>query len=170
MLTTRQLTVLFEYNLWADRRVLEACGALDAEQFTRALGSSFESVRDTVAHVYGAEWLWNERFQGRRPTRLPSPELFPDLASVRAGLEAMDRYYIEMVSGMTADDLARVIEYTNLAGESCADPVGQILHQLSNHATYHRGQIVTMLRQLGAKGVSTDLIRFYHEQTDRAPE
>ena len=56
----------------------------------------------------------------------------------------------------------RVIEYTNLAGETCADPVWLVLHQLSNHATYHRGQVVTMLRQLGAPGVSTDLIRFHH--------
>ena len=167
MLTSEQLRFLFRYNLWADRRILDACAALSAEQFTRDLGSSFGSVRDTVAHLYGAEWLWNERFQGRQPRGLPPASAHADLAAVRARLEEMDRYYIDFVSTRTPVDLEQLIHYTNLAGEACSDPVWQALHQLTNHATYHRGQVVTLLRQLGAKGVSTDLIRFYHEDSSR---
>jgi len=168
-LTSEQLRFLFEYNLWADRRTLDACAALTNEQFTRDLGSSFGSVRDTLAHLYGAEWLWNERFHGRRPSGLPPASALGDLAAVRAKLEEMDRYYVDFVSSLGSLELDRIIRYTNLAGESCADPLWQALHQLSNHATYHRGQIVTLLRQLGTKGVSTDLIRFYHERTVGAP-
>ena len=168
-LTSNQLRFLFEYNLWADRRTLDACAALTDEQLTRDLGSSFGSVRDTLAHLYGAQWLWNERFQGRPPSGLPAASAFRDLAAVRAKLEEMDRYYIDFVSSLGPPDLDQIIHYTNLAGESCADPLWQALHQLSNHATYHRGQVVTLLRQLGAKGVSTDLIRFYHEWTVVAP-
>ncbi len=61
---------MFQYNHWADRRMLDACAALTNEQFTRDLGSSFSSVRDTLAHLYGAEWIWNERFKGRSPSAL----------------------------------------------------------------------------------------------------
>ena len=161
MLTSEQLRVLFEYNLWADRRTLDACAALTNEQFTRDLGSSFGSVRDTVAHLHGALWLWNERLAGRQPAALPHASAHAGLAEVRSTLEDMDRYYLDLASRLTPQDLERVIQYTNLAGESSAAPVWQILHQLSNHATYHRGQVVTLLRQLGAKAVSTDLIRFY---------
>lgn len=164
MLTSAQLRFLFQYNLWADHRTLDACAALTNEQFTRHLGSSFGSVRDTVAHLYGAEWLWNERFQGRLPSGLPPASVYPDLSAVRAKLEEMDHYYIDFVSNLTPQDLERIIHYKNLAGEQCSDPLCQILHQLTNHATYHRGQVVTLLRQLGAKAVSTDLIRFYHEE------
>jgi|KBSMisStaDraftv2_1062788.scaffolds.fasta_scaffold147037_2 uncharacterized damage-inducible protein DinB len=164
--TPDQLLFLFEYNLWADRRTLDACAALTDEQFTRDLGSSFGSVRDTLAHLYGAEWLWNERFQGRQPSGLPAAPALADLAAVRAKLEEMDRYFIDFISRLGSPELDRIIRYTNLVGESCADPLWQALHQLSNHATYHRGQVVTLLRQLGAKGVSTDLIRFYHERTE----
>jgi uncharacterized damage-inducible protein DinB len=163
MLTSEQLRFLFQYNLWADRRTLDACAALTNEQFTRDLGSSFGSVRDTVVHLYGAEWLWNERLQGRLPSGLPPTSAYADLSALRAKLEEMDRYYIDFVSNLTPQDLGRIIRYTNLAGEQRADPAWQILHQLTNHATYHRGQVVTLLRQLGAKAVSTDLIRFYHE-------
>jgi len=164
MMTSEQLRFLFQYNLWADQRTLDACGALTNEQFVRPLGSSFGSVRDTLAHLYGAEWLWNERFQGRLTAGLPPASGYADLPAVRAKLEEMDHYYIDLVSKLTPQDLQRIIHYKNLAGEQCSDPVWQILHQLTNHATYHRGQVVTLLRQLGAKAVSTDLIRFYHAQ------
>jgi uncharacterized damage-inducible protein DinB len=168
MLTPETLQFLFRYNQWADRRTLDACSALTNEQFTRDLGSSFGSVRDTLAHLYGAEWLWNERFQGRSPSGLPPASAYPDLASVRAKLEEMDRNCLDYVSKLTQQDLERVIRYKTAAGTEFSNPLWQSLHQLSNHGTYHRGQVVTLLRQLGVKPVSTDLIGFYREQAARA--
>jgi uncharacterized damage-inducible protein DinB len=163
MVTHELLRFLFQFNQWADRRMLDACGALSNEQFTRSLGSSFSSVRDTVAHLYGAEYVWNERIHGRSPTALVSGAGFPDLASVREKLEEMDAYYIDYVSKLSPQDLERVIHYKGFKGEEYSNPLWQSLHQLTNHASYHRGQITTMLRQLGAKAVSTDLIGYYRE-------
>lgn len=168
MVTPELLRFLFQFNAWADRRLLDSCGALSNEQFTRNLGSSFSSVRDTVTHLYGAEWVWNERFQGHSPSALLSSAGFPDLASIRAKLEEMDQYYIDYVSKLTQQDLDRVIRYKSFAGDEFSNPLWQSLHQLTNHASYHRGQVVTMLRQLGAKPVSTDLIMFYREQAAAA--
>jgi uncharacterized damage-inducible protein DinB len=163
MVTPELLRFLFQFNQWADRRMLDACGALSSEQFTRNLGSSFSSVRDTAAHLYGAEYVWNERIHGRSPTALVSGAGFPDLASVREKLEEMDAYYIDYVSKLSQQDLDRVIRYKGFTGEEFSNPLWQSLHQLTNHASYHRGQITTMLRQLGAKAVSTDLIGYYRE-------
>ena len=59
-----EIRPLFEYNAWANRRSLAAVEKLNVEQFTKPMGSSFSSVRDTLAHIYGAEWIWLERFQG----------------------------------------------------------------------------------------------------------
>jgi uncharacterized damage-inducible protein DinB len=164
MVTPELLRFLFQYNAWADRRLLDACGQLTNEQFTRGLGSSFSSVRDTVVHLYGAEWVWNERFHGHSPTALLSGAGFPDLASIRVKLEEMDQYYIDYVSKMTQQDLDHVIRYKSFSGDEFSNPLWQSLHQVTNHATYHRGQVITMLRQLGVKPVSTDLIMYYREQ------
>ena len=164
MVTPELLRLLFQFNQWADRRTLDACSVLTNEQFTRDLGSSFRSVRDTVAHLYGAEWVWNERIQGRSPSSLLSGSTFPDLASIRVKLEEMDSYYIDYVTKLTPQDLERVIHYKSFAGEEFSNPLWQSLHQLTNHASYHRGQVVTLLRQLGAKPVSTDLIGYYRER------
>ncbi len=168
MVTPELLRFMFQYNQWADRRLLDACAALNNEQFTRNLGSSFSSVRDTVAHLYGAEYVWNERIQGRSPSALISGAAYPDLASIRAKLEEMDIYYIDYISKLTQQDLDRVIQYKGFTGDEFSNPLWQSLHQLTNHASYHRGQIVTMLRQLGVKPVSTDLIGYYREQAAAA--
>jgi uncharacterized damage-inducible protein DinB len=168
MVTPELLRLLFQYNAWADRRLLEACGQLTNEQFTRSLGSSFSSVRDTLAHLYGAEWVWNERFRGHSPTALPGGQAFPDLASIRAKLEEMDQYLIDYVSKLSQQDLDRVMVYKTFGGQEFSNPLWQSLHQLTNHGTYHRGQVVTMMRQLGVKPVSTDLIGFYREQAAAA--
>ena len=53
--------------------------ALTPEQFTRDLGSSFGSVRDTLVHICGAEWIWLERWHGRAPTAIPKRGGFPGL-------------------------------------------------------------------------------------------
>jgi uncharacterized damage-inducible protein DinB len=168
MVTPELLRLLFQYNQWADRRMVDACSALSNEQFTRDLGSSFRSVRDTLVHLYGAEWVWNERIEGRSPTSLVAGTGFPDLASVRTKLEEMDNFYLEYVTRLTPEDLERVIRYKSFAGEEFSNPLWQSLHQLTNHASYHRGQIITLLRQLGAKPVTTDLIAFYRERAAAA--
>jgi uncharacterized damage-inducible protein DinB len=168
MVTLELLRLLFQYNQWADRRMVDACSALTNEQFTRDLGSSFRSVRDTLVHLYGAEWVWNERIEGRSSTSLVAGTGFPDLASVRTELEEMDSFYIDYVSRLTPQDLERVIHYKSFAGDEFSNPLWQTLHQLTNHASYHRGQIITLLRQLGAKPVTTDLIAYYRERAAAA--
>jgi uncharacterized damage-inducible protein DinB len=125
-------------------------------------------VRDTLVHLYGAEWVWNERIEGRSPSSLHSGSAFPDLSSVRAKLEEMDSYYLEYVTRLTPQDLERVIRYKSFAGDEFSNPIWQTLHQLTNHGSYHRGQVVTLLRQLGAKAATTDLIAFYRERAATA--
>ena len=163
MVTPELLRFLFQYNLWADLRMLDACSPLTNEQFTRSVASSFSSLRETLTHLYGAEWVWNERIHGRSPAALVPGDMFPDFASARAKLEEMDRYYIDYVSKLTQKDLEQVIHYKGFDGKEYSNPIWQTLHQLTNHASYHRGQIVTQLRQVGGKPVSTDLIGYYRE-------
>ena len=163
MMTPEQIRPLFAYDSWANERSLGACATLTPEQFTRDLGSSFRSVRDTLAHISGAQWIWIERLNGRSPSALPAPDACPDLAAVRAQWSEVERELLVFVNGASAADLERVVEYYTAHGDY-RTPVWQILQQLVNHGSYHRGQVTTMLRQLGAQAVSTDLIAFYRER------
>src|SRR2546426_1679582 len=75
MISLTVLGELFDYNYWARDRQLEACATLTPEQFLRPLGNSFSSLRDTLAHLVGAEWIWLERWLGHTPPSMPSWEL-----------------------------------------------------------------------------------------------
>jgi uncharacterized damage-inducible protein DinB len=161
-MTFDDLRTLFDYHYWARDRLLDAIDALTPEQFNRDLGSSFKSVRETVAHTYAAEWAWYQRWQGQSPTALLSADLFPDAATVRrvwTEHEAKMRTYLV---GLGEDGINRVIEYQLLNGTAGTSPVWQMMQHIVNHASYHRGQVTTMLRQLGvAPGKSMDMIAFY---------
>jgi len=155
---------LQDYNSWANARTLNSVAALTPEQFARDLGSSFKSVRDTLVHVMGAEWVWLQRLQGKAPTGLPPAAEFPTLASVSDRWKDVAHAWQNYTDTLSPADLETVIRYKNTQGIESANPVWQILQHKTNHSTYHRGQITTMLRQLGAEAVSTDLIRFYRER------
>src|ERR1700730_6543510 len=80
----QELRTLLDYHYWARDHVLDAAEKLTPDEFRRDLGSSFRSVRDTLAHIYATERAWCSRWQGHSPTTLLSPDLFPDVAGLRA--------------------------------------------------------------------------------------
>lgn len=157
-MTPEEARVLCDFNVWANRRMLDACGALTDEQFTRDLGSSFPSVRDTLVHIMGGECLWEELWRGRSVNRetmareFPN-DLFPNLASVRARWEQVEADLLNFVRGLTPADLEKTVE---VRGHQFAYPLRSLLQHLVNHGTYHRGQVATMLRQLGVAPRATD--------------
>ena len=161
--------LLYDFNTWANRLTLEACAALSPDQFLRGLGSSFSSVRDTLAHIYGAEWIWHERFLGRVPAGgLPKAEDFPDFASIRGQLTEMDATLVDYVAALKPEELARTVEFKTMTSGVISAPLAHFLQHLANHGTYHRGQVATMLRQLGTKANGTDLLRFYRDRAAQA--
>ena len=161
----QDLRTMLDYHYWARDRLLEALDALSPEQFTRDLGSSFKSVRDTVAHTYAAEWAWYQRWQGQSPTALLPADQFPDVASLRTAWAAHEAKMRAYVDGLGDAGVDKVIDYTLLNGSPGSTPLCQMLQHVVNHASYHRGQATTMLRQLGATPAKPmDMIAFYRLQ------
>ena len=78
--------LLYDFNSWANHRTLDACAQLTDEQFTRDMGSSFRSVRDTLAHICGASGCGSSAGTAARRIPSPPPRIFRMLESVRAPL------------------------------------------------------------------------------------
>ena len=155
---------LFAYHYWARDRVLGAVAALTQEQYVQHLGGSFGSVRDTLNHVYGAEVLWLKRWHGESPAGFASsmPDTLSALQDAWRSQEASMRTFVH---DLTEADLRRVIAYRNLAGVPGESALWEMLAHVVNHATYHRGQVTTLLRLLEvAAPPSTDLIAYYRER------
>ena len=163
-MTFDDLQTLTDYHYWARDRLLEAVEPLTTEQFTRDLANSFPSVRDTLVHLYGAEWIWCARWEGESPDAMPSPSAFGDLLTIRRAWEEQERQVRGVLNRLGPEGILRPIEYQR-NGVRQAQPFWQMLQHLVNHGAFHRGQVVTMLRQLGvAPPNQMDLIAFYRER------
>lgn len=158
-----EILELYAYNRWANHRVLEATGKLGAEQFSRDLHSSFPSVRDTLVHMLGAEWVWLERWKGTSPTGLPGRSDLSTHEAIRARWREVEHGQLEFLEQVSDEQLLQDLAYRNTAGKPFVQPLWQVLRHVVNHASYHRGQVTTMLRQLAAEPVTTDLVVFYRE-------
>jgi uncharacterized damage-inducible protein DinB len=151
---------LYRYNRWANARSLDAASKVSPADFTKEVGGSFASLRGTLAHVYGAEWIWLERWRGTSPRKLPFALDFPDVETIRSRWQDVEREQKEFLDALDDARLTQVVSYVNLKGERFAYPLGRMLQHVVNHSTYHRGQIATLLRQLGATPLSTDLLLY----------
>jgi uncharacterized damage-inducible protein DinB len=163
-----QMIGLYEYNAWADRRVLEAAGTLSSDQFAKSLSSSFPSIKDTLVHVHIAEWVWLERFQGRSPASFPDPKEFTDYVTLKTRWTELEPALLNFVRGLSQRDLDREMEYKTFKFGTYSNPLWQSMLHVVNHGSYHRGQVTTMLRQLGAQPILTDLMHFYRERATAA--
>lgn len=152
---------LFSYTEWANARFLETVRGLSEEQFTREIISSFPSIRETLAHMAFAEWLWLQRWKGENPTTRPDWTKQPSLETIEAKLHDVERDRAELLDTLTDDDLRRDFAYRNLAGDPYSGILGELMAHVVNHATYHRGQLTTMIRQVGATPPSTDLVNLF---------
>jgi uncharacterized damage-inducible protein DinB len=159
----------FEYNRWANGRVLDTASHLSPDQFTRDLGSSYPSVRDTLVHMLWAEWIWLERCSGVSPMTVFEPALFPDVEAVRARWRPVERGQGELLTALIDTAIRRTVAYTNRRAEHWEYLLGDVLYHVVNHASYHRGQLTTMFRQVGETPVGTDFLCFRDEQGAGAP-
>ena len=155
------LVELLEFHHWATNLTVGAVRDLTPEQFTQDLGSSFPSVRDTLVHVFTADRAWVGRLEGKAPPRANAQD-FAGLSALLEVWEPVLQRWPVVVKSL--GDPGRLIEYKSFAGDPFSSTLGQIVRHVVNHGTYHRGQVATMLRQLGAQAVSSDLISFYRER------
>ena len=169
-MTKDDIQLLFEFDRWANNMVLQAASTLNAEEFTRDLGGSFRSVRDTLVHIVGVErgWLtcWKEpspsstfvKDYWTRHNALFNPNAFPDLAAVQLKWAEIEREQVEFVNRVTNESLGRMLPVyaTQIS-------LAHLMQHLANHSTYHRGQVSLMMRQLAAGPVATDFALFLME-------
>ncbi|MGH9200675.1 MAG: DinB family protein [Vicinamibacterales bacterium] len=167
MIDVQAIQGLYRYNRWANSRILEALAHLTSEEFARDLGSSHPSVRATSLHIVWAEWIWLQRWNGVSPEVVFDAADFPNLDDVRARWSGVDIEQRTFLDALTDERLLAVVRYVNLKGETWQYPLWRQMCHVVNHSTYHRGQLTTMLRQLGARPIATDLLVFDDEQEPR---
>jgi len=148
------------YNLWANTKVADVLRAIDNSLYFQENNSSFSSIAKTVLHLWGAQFIWLTRMQGESLREWPSANV-TDKEEGLDGLILSSASLVSFVKSKNESFLKSTYAYNNMKGEPFVDPYEDTLLHVVNHSTYHRGQIITMLRQGGVKTVpSTDLIHY----------
>jgi len=159
---------LYDYNAWANQKMLDSLKPVTTDEFTRTMAGSFASMRDTLVHILGAECIWLARFKEQPSPSLFDSAIFPDVAALGERWLQVEAETNDYIRTLTESDLTKVLHYTNIKGHSYSLPRWQALHHGANHSTYHRGQVVTLLRQLGHPARETDMLYFYLERNKLA--
>ena len=151
---------LYDYHRWANRRLFEVVAGPGEETAARGLGSqwSVPSLKGMLAHIYGADWIWLERWKGQSPTAIPGAADFATLGDLRRtwdGFEVEQRRFIE---GLVPEDLGRPLAYRGTDDRAWTTPLWQLLQHVANHATHHRSEVATMITVVAGSPPPTDLI------------
>lgn len=150
---------LAAYNTWANGQLLATALTLPEEAQKREIGSSFPGVYKTFLHLLDAENIWWQRIKLQEKIDIPSHTFSGDMLALSNSLQQQDRQWQEWVAAANENALQHEFIYYDLKKERHKQPVYQMLLHLFNHSTYHRGQVVTMLRQLGVVKIpATDFI------------
>lgn len=159
------LDQLAAYNVWATTRLVDVIKSLPEEDQTRELTSSFPSLYKTLLHMWDAESIWWQRVKLSEHVVPPSANFKGSTIDVSAALIHQGELWKSWIEKSRNASFEHEFIYYNLRKERFKQPVYEMLLHLFNHGTYHRGQLVCMLRELGITEIpQTDLIVFQRKK------
>ena len=162
MNVSTHLKQVVNYNLWANKKIAEVLVQLSAEESNKEIQSSFSSIRKTVYHIWDAEFIWLKRLDGLSLSTFPSKE-FDDFIALNTFITSSEDW-VNRVKEEQEDFFAKKCTYKNIAQKEFTSSHSEMIAHCMNHSTYHRGQLVTMLRQVGKTELpSTDMIAYFRE-------
>jgi uncharacterized damage-inducible protein DinB len=165
-MTAKDLEVLYEYDSWANGRLLHVISQLTPEQFTRPVAGAYGSIRNTMVHVFSAEWIWLDRCGGAERGERLNPADYPTVESLTQLWTTVGAHAREFLSRLKDEDLARSIEFQIGQGVRRSMPLGELMQQAAIHSVHHRGQVALLLRTLGFAPGNFDILLFF---ADRRP-
>lgn len=155
---------LYDYNRWANERMLVACEQLTLEQWSRKLGVSWGSVHDLLTHMFAAQAIWLSRWKGDSPRTLHQAAEFPTFHDLERAWVQVELEIQQYIDSLTDKDMTRDLVYTNTKGEQHTYPLGGVLLHVANHNTHHRGELAAMLSILTVSHPEDELLIYMREK------
>ena len=159
------------YNIWANKIIIDQVNQLSEEQLHKEIASSFASIYKTVLHMMDVESVWWQRLKLAEHVEWPGKNFSGSFDELSKKLLQLSQQWEEWVRNANEVNITHVFAYQNSKKEQFKQPVYEVLLHLFNHQTFHRGQIITILRQLGIEKIqATDFIVFSRSPRTRKGE
>jgi uncharacterized damage-inducible protein DinB len=161
-MTKAYFTELVNYNIWANDIVCSWLEQITDEQWEQEIVSSFNSIQGTILHIISAEHVWVQRLNKMEKTEWLASTYKGTKAEHIALWKQASADLKKLLEDFDENNLPVKFEFKRINGEVNVLEYYQAFAHIFNHSTYHRGQVLTMLRQVGFTNVgSTDLLIFY---------
>ena len=148
-----------EYQRWANKKMAEQIKALPTEVFEKDFGGSFPSIRLTLLHLMQADYRWLQRLNGIPIVEIPSDWQHADKNSMLSAWSNIQEQLVSRVKEIVPSGNPN-IKFITAKGDPYELPFADVIAHLVNHSTYHRGQLVNMMRLADVKPESTDYFLF----------
>ena len=153
------------YNLWANKSITHLILSLDEVQHRQKVESSFPTLYETVLHMWVAETAWWQRVKLQEKIIIPTETNYPSIQDVVQGLLKQSAQWVEWVNNSSEMMLKQEYSFQNSKNELYKQAIYETVLHVMNHSTYHRGQLVTMMRTLGVKTIpQTDFMVFLRKK------
>lgn len=151
--------LMAEYNKWMDKKIYSVCQDIPDQDRKKDMGAFFKSIHGTLNHIYYGDIAWLERLRDSTFTpRKIGVDIFENFEELRAAQEEMDSEILEWVRTLTPEILSEPFDYvSNVENFSRTLPKWVLAAHMFNHQTHHRGQVTTLIKQLGYEPGITDL-------------
>jgi uncharacterized damage-inducible protein DinB len=147
--TKEHLQNMFDYVRWADGQVLAASRTVPDEGYYKDQGISIGSIHKLLVHCMSVQWIWLSRWRGENPTRIENHEDWPTRDSLLQRWPLVHSAITDFLGTTSQKQLSRDVQYRNTRGELSSLPLGDLMLHVIDHATYHRGQLNTMIKRAG---------------------
>jgi uncharacterized damage-inducible protein DinB len=155
-MNTAEVLELYEYNRWAHERVLAAAEAVGPDRYSETLAGSFPSLRATLEHMLATEVIWLSRWEGHSLGEAPDYTGCRDVKSLASIWGSFWHRQFSFLRDLSEEDLGKLIAIRTRGGIETVQPLSDTLIHVVNHSSYHRGQAVSQVRQLGGVPEATD--------------
>jgi uncharacterized damage-inducible protein DinB len=163
-----EIILLYEYNRWANHRVLDACGDLTEAQLTAPAPVSHGSLMGTLAHIFGAEVAWRLRLSGGISTgRLVEAEDFLSLSQLTGRWRDEEQMMQSFLESLDEGNFERWVGYTMRSGPQEGNVLWKGLVHVVFHSSQFRGEAGAALAALGRSPGDLDFLQFLREADKR---
>ena len=160
----QDILLLYQYNQWANARILNAATNVNQDQYLAPASFPHSGLRGTLVHALFAEWIWRNRWEGTSPTKRLQPEDFPTFDSLHTRWAEEEKALMSFVGGLTDELLENKFSYKTTDGKPHQRILWQTMAHLVNHGTQHRTEAAAILTNLGHSPGDIDMIYFLIEK------
>ncbi|MFY0801997.1 DinB family protein [Peribacillus frigoritolerans] len=151
---------MYNYHAWANGVIIDRLNELPEHVYHKEIQSGFSSVSKVLSHIYLTDYAWFDIISGisMDEAMASSSELKEEVE--KKSIEEMKKTFMDLYERnkaiLSTVDMEKVMVVHNPYAGSLETTISESVLHVVTHGSYHRGNIATMLRQMGHTSVMQD--------------